>query len=180
MNDCCTTGFLWDGIPTGREGTFGDQRAYIAGDSTKRAVFIIHDALGWKLNNTRLLADHYAKEVGATVYLPDFFDDWAVGEKDISIKIEDGKATIARNEDFDWNKWFTVNGRGEVSRCPRFCEEAAGGVFMGWRQLASAGADRQASSWRRKSIKACWTASRSVILGLLQKKIYRTSAFLFR
>jgi hypothetical protein len=27
----------------------------------------------WTFPNTRLLADHYAQEVGATVYVPDFF-----------------------------------------------------------------------------------------------------------
>ena len=32
---------------------------------------IIHDIFGWTLPNSRLLADHYAKEVDATVYLPD-------------------------------------------------------------------------------------------------------------
>lgn len=28
---------------------------------------------GWTLNNARLLADHYAKEADATVYLPDLY-----------------------------------------------------------------------------------------------------------
>ena len=73
MQDCCTKGFQWDGTPSGREGTLGEQRAYIAGDHPNRAVFLLHDALGWEFKNTRLLADHYAKEVGATVYLPDLY-----------------------------------------------------------------------------------------------------------
>ncbi|KIX93007.1 uncharacterized protein Z520_11280 [Fonsecaea multimorphosa CBS 102226] len=34
---------------------------------------IIHDLFGWTFRNTRLLADHYAKEADATVYVPDFF-----------------------------------------------------------------------------------------------------------
>lgn len=32
---------------------------------------IIHDLYGWEFTNTRLLADHYADEVNATVYVPD-------------------------------------------------------------------------------------------------------------
>lgn len=33
----------------------------------------MHDVFGWTFPNLRLLADHYAKEADATVYLPDFF-----------------------------------------------------------------------------------------------------------
>ena len=33
----------------------------------------MHDLLGWTFPNTRLLADHYAREANATVYVPDFF-----------------------------------------------------------------------------------------------------------
>lgn len=71
MQDCCRTGFQWNGTPTGKEGKLADNNAYIVGDNPDRAILFVHDALGWQLNNTRLLADHYAKEVGATVYLPD-------------------------------------------------------------------------------------------------------------
>lgn len=35
------------------------------------AILIVHDIFGWTLPNARLLADHYAKEADATVYLPD-------------------------------------------------------------------------------------------------------------
>ena len=71
MQDCCRTGFLWNGTPSGKEGKLTSKNAYITGDNADRAILLCHDAFGWKLNNTRLLADHYAKEVGATVYLPD-------------------------------------------------------------------------------------------------------------
>ena len=73
MQDCCRKGFRWDGTPVGREGTLGDSAAYITGENSDRAILVCHDAFGWQLNNTRLLADHYAKEVGATVYMPDLF-----------------------------------------------------------------------------------------------------------
>lgn len=34
---------------------------------------IVHDVFGWKSPNPRLLADHYAKEADATVYVPDLY-----------------------------------------------------------------------------------------------------------
>jgi len=128
MNDCCTTGFQWDGTPSGRESTLADNKAYITGNSKDRAIFIVHDALGWQLKNTRLLADHYAKEVGATVYLPDFFHGWAVDGKDISITVDDdNKVHMNRNEDFDWAQWFGTNGPDvrmpEVLACARKLRE---------------------------------------------------------
>lgn len=32
---------------------------------------IIHDLFGWTFPNTQILADHFAEEVNATVYIPD-------------------------------------------------------------------------------------------------------------
>jgi len=43
-----------------------------SGDKT-RAVLFVHDIYSYHLVNTRLLADHYAKEIDATVYIPHFF-----------------------------------------------------------------------------------------------------------
>ncbi|KAH7211403.1 dienelactone hydrolase family-domain-containing protein, partial [Fusarium oxysporum] len=37
------------------------------------AIMMIHDLFGWTFSNTRILADYYAEEVGATVLVPDFF-----------------------------------------------------------------------------------------------------------
>jgi dienelactone hydrolase len=70
---CCFRGFQWDGTPTGRIDKLANNDAYIAGSTPDRAVLLIHDALGWTFPNIRLLADHYAKEANATVYVPDFF-----------------------------------------------------------------------------------------------------------
>lgn len=69
----CKTGFSWNGTPKGTETEINGQKAYVAGDSKKAAILIVHDIYGWTFNNARLLADQYAEEVGATVYLPDFF-----------------------------------------------------------------------------------------------------------
>lgn len=37
------------------------------------ALILLHDMFGWKLPNSRLLADRFAAAMGVTVYLPDFF-----------------------------------------------------------------------------------------------------------
>lgn len=71
MSDCCKTGFNWNGTPSGKETTLANQKAYVTGTSKTAAVFIIHDIFGWTFTNLRLLADHFAKEADATVYLPD-------------------------------------------------------------------------------------------------------------
>lgn len=52
-------------------------KTYVAGDNKDAAILLIHDVYGWKFPNLRLLADHYAKEANATVFLPDFFDGGA-------------------------------------------------------------------------------------------------------
>lgn len=71
MQDCCRAGFLWDGTPIGKEETIGDHEVYTTGTNAERGILFLHDAFGWQLNNNRILADHFAKEIGATVYLPD-------------------------------------------------------------------------------------------------------------
>jgi dienelactone hydrolase len=70
---CCIEGFEWEGNPTGRIDKLAKNDAYVAGDNPDKAVLLIHDLLGWSFPNVRLLADHYAREANATVYVPDFF-----------------------------------------------------------------------------------------------------------
>ncbi|TDZ41082.1 Hydrolase tropI [Colletotrichum trifolii] len=70
---CCLKTFEWDGKPSGRIDKLHDKDVYIAGDNPDAAILIIHDLMGWSFPNARLLADHYSREAGATVYLPDFF-----------------------------------------------------------------------------------------------------------
>jgi hypothetical protein len=67
----CKTGFAWDGKSTGKESTLGQNKAYITGDSKDAAILVICDIFGWTLPNVRILADHYAKEASATVYVVD-------------------------------------------------------------------------------------------------------------
>lgn len=73
ITPCCLKGFEWEGTPTGRVGKLANNETYIAGDNPDRAVLLIIDLFGWTFPNARLLADHYAKEASATVYVPDYF-----------------------------------------------------------------------------------------------------------
>lgn len=67
----CKTGFKWDGKATGKETTLNKAKAYVTGDSKDAAILIVTDIFGYTLPNIRILADHYAKEANATVYVPD-------------------------------------------------------------------------------------------------------------
>ncbi|KAK8079526.1 hypothetical protein PG997_007344 [Apiospora hydei] len=78
FTDCCTKGFEWEGTPTGTEAKLGNNDTYITGNSPDVAVLLVHDLYGWKFPNVRLLADHWAREANATVYVPDFFGGEAV------------------------------------------------------------------------------------------------------
>lgn len=70
---CCTTGIEWDGEFNGRTIPFptSSNQAYVTGSSSSVAILFICDLFGWEFRNNRLLADHLARAVGATVYVPD-------------------------------------------------------------------------------------------------------------
>ncbi|MCJ1356762.1 MAG: hypothetical protein MMC33_006758 [Icmadophila ericetorum] len=74
----CITGALHAGTPVGRVETVHGLPTYISeppeGQSPKGIIVIISDALGWELNNSRILADTYARRMNSRVYLPDFMD----------------------------------------------------------------------------------------------------------
>jgi hypothetical protein len=71
VHECCLRGFHWGGTPTGHETNIGDNSTYVVNEGKEVAIMVIHDLAGWTAANTRLLADHYAAEVDATVYVPD-------------------------------------------------------------------------------------------------------------
>lgn len=73
ISSCCLKGFKWEGTPVGRVDRLADNDTYITGNNPDVAVMLIHNLLGWTYPNARLLADHFAEEVDATVYVPDFF-----------------------------------------------------------------------------------------------------------
>ncbi|KAH8600201.1 endo-1,3-1,4-beta-D-glucanase [Bisporella sp. PMI_857] len=83
VHECCRTGFQWVGKPTGHEGTLGQNNAYIAGSNKSVAVLLVHDLFGWKFNNLRLLADHFAAEADCTCYVPDFYGGDIIPEETI-------------------------------------------------------------------------------------------------
>ena len=73
---CCAAGSLHSGTPKGSEVKIHGVNAYVAKPSRNAApkgiVVIITDIFGWKLPNSRILADKYAERLNATVYVPDF------------------------------------------------------------------------------------------------------------
>jgi dienelactone hydrolase len=73
MSICCVEGSEWSGTPSGRVEKLGNHDTYVVGSNKEVAILVIHDVFGWTFTNTRLLADHYALEVNATVYLPDLY-----------------------------------------------------------------------------------------------------------
>ena len=73
MKQCCLDGFHWNGTPEGTESKLGENQTYVTGCHKDVAVLEVHDVWGWKWQNMRLLADHYATEVGATAFVPDLY-----------------------------------------------------------------------------------------------------------
>lgn len=71
VSSCCLRGVLWAGKQQGYETSVNGRDCYVTGDEPGIAIIVIHDLHGWTFANIRLLADSYAKEVGATVYVPD-------------------------------------------------------------------------------------------------------------
>jgi hypothetical protein len=75
---CCVKGELHAGTPVGREDRLYGLDCYISdppgGEPPKGVVVILSDVFGWKLPNTRILADEYAKRGRFQVMIPDFFD----------------------------------------------------------------------------------------------------------
>ncbi|KAI1504805.1 putative hydrolase, partial [Biscogniauxia marginata] len=115
FQDCCVTGFNWDGTPEGHETKLGETNVYVSGSNPDAAVLIVHDIFGWKFPNIRLLADHYAKEADVTAYAPDFFggevlptdillDQSRWGELDLPGFTKRHSREIRRGEIFDFAK----------------------------------------------------------------------------
>ncbi|KXS13737.1 alpha/beta-hydrolase [Gonapodya prolifera JEL478] len=77
--ECCTTGYIFAGTPTGKEEKLNGLDCYVAmppSNSTATSILICHDIFGWKMPNTRLVADALAKE-GFAVFVPDFFNGYS-------------------------------------------------------------------------------------------------------
>ncbi|KAK4114713.1 alpha/beta-hydrolase [Canariomyces notabilis] len=147
IQPCCLRAFPWDGTPTGSETTLagvsnpvymayppGFPAATASSSPSRAAILIVHDLFGWRYPNVRLLADAYAAEVGATVYVPDFFG----GESLPAELIEAGKWA-----ELDLPSFTKRNSRAvrdpEIVACARAIRAvghervgAAGFCYGGW------------------------------------------------
>ena len=76
--DCFRGTLRGDVVPAGTEETVYGLATYVArppdGAIPLGIVVILADAFGWKLRNTRALADAYARRVPCVVYVPDVMD----------------------------------------------------------------------------------------------------------
>ncbi|KAF2122869.1 Alpha/Beta hydrolase protein [Lophiotrema nucula] len=77
-SQCCATGELHTGIPVGSERKVHGLDCYVSeppkGIPPKGIIVILPDVFGWKLVNTRILADTFAKEGEWIVYLAEFMN----------------------------------------------------------------------------------------------------------
>lgn len=87
LSKCCYTGFQWSGTPVGKEGKLANNPTYITGSNPDVAVLLVHDLFGWKFPNLRLLADHFASEINATVYMPDLYVLPAVSVSSVQLSV---------------------------------------------------------------------------------------------
>ncbi|KIV93726.1 hypothetical protein PV10_04921 [Exophiala mesophila] len=136
MSDCCKSGFKWDGKPVGTETKLANVDAYVTGSNKDVAVLIVHDIFGWTFPNVRLLADHYASEAGATVYVGDFFGGEVVHP--------DTMSDPARLAAFDVGAFLGKNGKAvrepEIAACAKALKQelgfkkvgAVGFCYGGW------------------------------------------------
>ncbi|KAL0581756.1 hypothetical protein V5O48_000338 [Marasmius crinis-equi] len=139
VQSCCTTGFAWSGTPQGKVVSFPESsggQAYVTGSNPKVAIMLIHDLLGWKFTNTRLLADHLASEVSATVYLPDFFNGEDLSA-DIVQDLVNGNFPREKVQDYAQRNYRTVREPEIFESARRLRKEyekwgAIGYCFGGW------------------------------------------------
>lgn len=76
-HEYCVTGAVHTGAPAGKKETIADRETYVTGSSTKTALIYLTDVFGYGHSNHQLLADTFAKELPATVYVPDFLEESA-------------------------------------------------------------------------------------------------------
>lgn len=79
--ECCRRGGLRTGTPTGKEITLAGRETYFAAAANGKpvgALLYITDAMGWGVDNARLLADTYAADGNLDVYIPNVLDKDAI------------------------------------------------------------------------------------------------------
>ncbi|KAF9880937.1 dienelactone hydrolase [Colletotrichum karsti] len=87
--DCFKGTLRGDVEPQGTEETISGLPTYVArpeeGREPAGVVVVIPDVFGWKLRNTRALADAYAKRIPAVVLLPEVMNGYAMPESILSV-----------------------------------------------------------------------------------------------
>lgn len=78
IQQCCAAGEIHTGTPTGRVDKVHGLDCYIAtpptGTTPQGVIVILPDIFGWRLVNTRILADAYASKGNYLVFLPELQD----------------------------------------------------------------------------------------------------------
>ena len=78
----CCSGIIDKGIPEGHEEKIDGVNCYVTPRSNisnnKVAVVILSDVFGYKLPNTRLIADNFSKQLSVLVIAPDLFNGFYV------------------------------------------------------------------------------------------------------
>lgn len=146
ITECCLKGFKWNGSPVGREDKLADLDVYITGDNADVGILVIPDLFGWAFPNIRLLADHYAQEANATVYVPDFFHGEAL---DVDL------LGAGKFDQLDLPGFMTRHGREvrepELFACARALREkhavvgAVGYCYGGWAVFRLGAREHQAA-----------------------------------
>ncbi|KAJ1560468.1 hypothetical protein HK096_008561 [Nowakowskiella sp. JEL0078] len=90
LKTCCVSGYLEKGVTEGEEIKLGKINSYVSRAKsdktpTSTAIVLIHDAFGWTLNNSRLVADIYAKETGFDTYVPDFHNGSSMSQSILEV-----------------------------------------------------------------------------------------------
>ncbi|KAL2825521.1 Alpha/Beta hydrolase protein [Aspergillus pseudoustus] len=134
MSDCCVKGFQWDGTPEGKETKLAGLNTYVTGSNDQVALLLIHDLFGWTFTNVRVLADQYAREINATVYVPDFFGGEVIAPEIVR--------DFARLRQLDMPGFLARNSKltreGEIVACAKAIRAtytkvgAIGFCFGGW------------------------------------------------
>ncbi|KAK4143933.1 protein AIM2 [Dichotomopilus funicola] len=87
--DCFKGTLRGDVVLTGTEEVIHGIPTYVArpdaGVETRGTIVILPDAFGWGLQNTRALADAYAKRLPGVVYVPDFMNGHAAPVSFLSV-----------------------------------------------------------------------------------------------
>lgn len=85
LPECCRTGFLFTGTPSGTFTRIGDIDTYVSKGAEccskgkeDKAIVLFTDVFGHTFKNSQLVADSYAQGTGVTVYVPDLTEGEAI------------------------------------------------------------------------------------------------------